>query len=255
MEKYCRKCRETKSLENFGRHKTTRDGLRSWCKLCVKEYNKNYNEKNKSRLQIQRLKYKLEHKEQTRRKQAALNFPPDLSVLEKFCTKCGSIKPTSSFGKSIKQKDGYSRLCKSCLQIQTSQYRAEHPEIGRRSSAKWVVGHKKEKAALAAKYNRTEAGRNYAIIAAHNRRYAGGILLTKEVISRVINISNGMCVYCGKKIIKGHLDHVIPISKGGTNAEENLVWVCAKCNLSKSNKDLEEFLFDKELINDRTISR
>ena len=58
----------------------------------------------------------------------------------------------------------------------------------------------------------------------------------------------GKCPYCGRQIgiiydsSIMHIDHVIPLSRGGTNLIENLEPVCVRCNLSKSNKTKEEFL-------------
>lgn len=48
------------------------------------------------------------------------------------------------------------------------------------------------------------------------------------------------CQYCGQSApdVKLHLDHVKPVSKGGTNDIENLTTSCIDCNLSKSNKEL-----------------
>ncbi|MFD9903142.1 HNH endonuclease [Streptomyces sp. NPDC059063] len=42
------------------------------------------------------------------------------------------------------------------------------------------------------------------------------------------------CLYCGGPF--EHLDHFIPIAKGGAHCIENLVPACAPCNLSKSDK-------------------
>jgi hypothetical protein len=63
---------------------------------------------------------------------------------------------------------------------------------------------------------------------------------------------NGICPLCGETGIstqlknhtdytdsKGklfHVDHIIPISKGGTNNINNLRLTCPKCNLSKKEK-------------------
>jgi 5-methylcytosine-specific restriction endonuclease McrA len=33
-----------------------------------------------------------------------------------------------------------------------------------------------------------------------------------------------------------HIDHKVPLSKGGLDDESNMVFSCAKCNLSKSGK-------------------
>ncbi|WP_412775182.1 HNH endonuclease [Streptomyces platensis] len=47
------------------------------------------------------------------------------------------------------------------------------------------------------------------------------------------------CVYCGAPA--EHIDHVVPISKGGADAAHNLLPACAPCNLSKSDKSLAEW--------------
>lgn len=39
-----------------------------------------------------------------------------------------------------------------------------------------------------------------------------------------------------------HLDHVIPLSRGGSHTPDNVEWACATCNLRKGSKTLEEFL-------------
>ncbi|MEU5149753.1 HNH endonuclease [Streptomyces yangpuensis] len=47
------------------------------------------------------------------------------------------------------------------------------------------------------------------------------------------------CAYC--PALATHLDHVIPLSKGGTDTESNIVPACQHCNLSKGAKTLEEW--------------
>ncbi len=47
------------------------------------------------------------------------------------------------------------------------------------------------------------------------------------------------CGYCGRRPPEAVLviDHVVPVIKGGTNDEENLVTSCFDCNAGKSDKD------------------
>lgn len=57
---------------------------------------------------------------------------------------------------------------------------------------------------------------------------------------------NGVCAYCGKAISMKrsndtHLDHIRPISRGGSNWPDNLAFTCRKCNTSKGNKTVEEW--------------
>ncbi len=49
------------------------------------------------------------------------------------------------------------------------------------------------------------------------------------------------CVYCGRA--GGHLeiDHVLPVSRGGTSDLDNLVTACYECNHAKHAKTIEEW--------------
>ena len=51
MKKECSKCNNIKPLDEFHKNKGSKDGYRSKCKLCVKEYTKDYNNKNKEKTQ------------------------------------------------------------------------------------------------------------------------------------------------------------------------------------------------------------
>lgn len=52
----------------------------------------------------------------------------------------------------------------------------------------------------------------------------------------VLARDNFRCVYCGEADAEMHIDHVVPISRGGSNEVDNLVAACAACNSSKGDK-------------------
>lgn len=45
-----------------------------------------------------------------------------------------------------------------------------------------------------------------------------------------------VCAYCGCAVTKVHIDHVVPIAKGGKHEIGNLAVSCQSCNLSKGSK-------------------
>lgn len=49
------------------------------------------------------------------------------------------------------------------------------------------------------------------------------------------------CAYCGSTEAL-HWEHIIPRSRGGPDIIDNQVQACQKCNLSKSDKDLFEWV-------------
>jgi hypothetical protein len=58
--------------------------------------------------------------------------------------------------------------------------------------------------------------------------------IPQEIVDRVWNRDGGKCVKCGSQE-KIEFDHIIPFSKGGSNAYRNLQILCEQCNRGKSN--------------------
>lgn len=60
-----------------------------------------------------------------------------------------------------------------------------------------------------------------------------------------IYLRDGMaCVYCGAAVEDGAtltLDHVHPVSRGGSNDATNLVTCCSRCNSSRGARSVAEF--------------
>lgn len=50
------------------------------------------------------------------------------------------------------------------------------------------------------------------------------------------------CNGCGIEVIRFHLDHIVPKSRGGTETPRNFQILCQKCNLSKGALTMEEWV-------------
>lgn len=74
------------------------------------------------------------------------------------------------------------------------------------------------------------------------RLYETDVKLWYQIRNIVFKRDNYTCQYCGKRGGKLEVDHIIPISKGGTNDIENLATSCRKCNRQKYNKSAQEFI-------------
>lgn len=62
----CQKCNQDKSIKEFSKDKTRKDGLAKWCKLCASEYFKAYRKNNKEILKQKHKRYYEENAERLR---------------------------------------------------------------------------------------------------------------------------------------------------------------------------------------------
>lgn len=59
---------------------------------------------------------------------------------------------------------------------------------------------------------------------------------TKSDVADILREFGRLCFYCGDPLTKFHVDHFIPLVRGGSNARENLRLSCPSCNYSKSSR-------------------
>lgn len=62
--------------------------------------------------------------------------------------------------------------------------------------------------------------------------------ITPEEIERALKAQNKKCVLCTQLLRDFHIDHIIPLSKGGEHKIENIQLLCPKCNIKKRDKIL-----------------
>lgn len=73
--------------------------------------------------------------------------------------------------------------------------------------------------------------------------------LTKKTRFEVFKRDKFTCQYCGKSTpsVILEIDHIIPVSKGGDDSDENLITSCFECNRGKSDGLLSSILKDKDI--------
>lgn len=125
------------------------------------------------------------------------------------------------------------------------EYRSR-PEVKAKRAARMRARRAKDPAyrrrerAVADRWRANNPDRIFAL----NKRYrarslgARGDATDAQIAARVA-FYFGRCAYCGGPY--EHLDHVIPLSRGGTAWPANLRPACRKCNLSKRDKLLSEW--------------
>ncbi len=127
----------------------------------------------------------------------------------------------------------------------TTNYRyvlnEEQKEYSRQRALEWYRAHKdvvilRSKLWKKAHPDKVNAGsRSYA----SRRRGALGNFTPKDFI-KLKNRQDGKCAYCMVNEANS-IDHIVPLSKGGSNFIGNILPVCGYCNSSKSSKTLYEW--------------
>lgn len=87
-------------------------------------------------------------------------------------------------------------------------------------------------------WKRTDKGRAYQRVANYRRR---SLPMSKEVRDWWLEQRNAVCAYC-QLAMATEIDHIVPVTKGGTNDRDNLVPACRSCNASKNDKTLTEWM-------------
>jgi len=146
-------------------------------------------------------------------------------------------------------------VCLSCSKDFAKKKRGENPELMRERCRKWAESNRdksressknwrdnnKDKYKQSQRQWEEKNGEKRRLMASHRRAMiakAGGTY-SIEQIHEMLGVQGYVCAdsHCGKSLDDGyHIDHIIPLCKGGSNYISNIQCLCQGCNTSKGGK-------------------
>jgi 5-methylcytosine-specific restriction endonuclease McrA len=130
--------------------------------------------------------------------------------------------------------------------IRAKNYYSEHKEERSEYDRKWRKNKpkKERKPAISKTMEYKKAARH-----SYKQRFRDAGKLTTQVVMDIYDknierFGELTCYLCLSPVQKGleHLEHNVPLSRGGKNERSNLEISCVHCNCVKGNKTAEEFL-------------
>lgn len=150
------------------------------------------------------------------------------SAMEKECSVCGITKSIYLFNLDRSRRDGHEPKCRKC-------HRQHERE---RMAARRYANPEQE-----AKYRKDYSKARYEKLS----RVSDGTV-TRDLVAGLRSMATE-CPYCGRSLSHANksLDHIVPISKGGTHSADNVLICCKTCNSAKGAKDFDEWISRPEV--------
>lgn len=176
----------------------------------------------------------------------------------KICKGCGAAKPDAEYHKDSVSPDGLRARCKPCRSgHMAGYYQANREQKIQYERDRRITEGDHLRAWDKARYLRK---REQRITLAENHthirraRLAGTASDPGITAARLRDIHGGSCFYClttldftrrtrgqGINPTRASIEHLLPISRGGTHTWDNVVLCCHSCNTRKNNKTVAEF--------------
>lgn len=225
--KTCPKCGETKpATTEFSHDKRARDGLQSKCKAC----NAAYRDANRKRSnEYFRAHYAANKERVDKRNRAYYAANKEQMTAYREANK----------ERRRQQRRAYRETHKKQESEQQRIYREANKEKTARIWHTWYIANRERVIARAHVARHIRRGR------IHN---AEGTHSAADIRAQYKRQKN-LCYWCREQLIKPyHIDHVVPLSRGGSNWPENIVISCPACNLSKGNRLPHEWIAGGRLL-------
>lgn len=218
--KRCSKCGESKDITDFGKQAHRKDGLNPWCKACKSLAGKEYYEQHKERLKPIRDAWNLAHPDKLReysREHQARWRAADPAGYKAYMSEYRTPERNRKYSLDDYYRNRSQRLPSN------RQWRALNAGIVKTLASAW---------------RRLNLERAHALSRSYKARKRGAVgSHTGNDVKRLYVLQRGKCTSCADALKNVyHVDHIEPLSKGGSNSPTNLQLLCPSCNLRKSNK-------------------
>lgn len=236
--KQCCRCKEWRSVEDFGRAKNRSDGLYPQCKECVRESARLWRERNPEKRKEQKRREREKHAEQYKEYKRAhyLNNKERYNQKSREWYEANREK-VAEYGRAYyaANKDAVKARFRSWLLRNAEHHREQKREYFQRI-------YPLRKSQYVERGKRWRRNNHEAMMAAVHRRRAR---LAAAPGSYTAAEWNDLCDRYGNKCLRcgcaGPLtkDHIVPLSRGGSNDISNLQPLCSTCNKSKGAKSVD----------------
>lgn len=250
--------------EFFARNRQHKDGLQYLCKLCTKAYKEQHYQAHKEQLRAQNRLYAAAHKEQTAERSKRYvethrehylayhkqyyqdRKEPTLGQMKQYyqvhserIRKRVKRYRDANREQVIERERRYHTANREQLAERRRQQYKEHREHYLAQKKRDHEKHKEQHYASQKLYRKTERGRLIHRALWHKRearKKAIGGSYTAQQIQDLLKRQKRKCYYCHKRLEKYHVEHVIPLSRGGSNDISNIVIACPTCNMRKHDR-------------------